>query len=51
MSIVTVCIIAVGSAVLGFLTAALLSAAKEYDQVPTRQPVRDTRVLPRPSRN
>jgi hypothetical protein len=51
MSVVTVSVIAVGSAVLGFLTAALLSAAKGSDHVPTREPVPDTRVLSNPSQN
>ena len=51
MSIVTVGVIAVSSAVLGFLTAALLAAAKGSDHVPTPEAVPDVRVLSRPSQN
>jgi hypothetical protein len=51
MSILTVSVIAVGSATFGFLAAALLSGAKRSDRVPTREPVRDTRVLSGPSQN
>ncbi len=51
MSIVTVSVIAVGSALVGFLTAALLSAAKSSDHVPTRDRTSEPRVLSGPSQN
>ena len=51
MSIVTVSVIAVGSAIFGFLTAALLSAAKGSDYVPTRERTPEPRVLSGPSQN
>jgi len=51
MGIVAVGVIAVGSAIFGFLTAALLSAAKSSDVTPTRRPTPETRILSRPSQN
>jgi hypothetical protein len=51
MSIMTVSVIAVGSAIVGFLTAALLAAAKGSDHVPTRPPSPETRALSSPSQN
>ena len=51
MNIVTVGMIAVGSAILGFLTAALLSGAKGCDHRPMRGGVPDGRVLSHPSQN
>jgi hypothetical protein len=51
MSIVTVSVIAVGSAIVGFLTAALLAAAKGADNVPTRDRTHETSALSGPSQN
>lgn len=50
MSIVTVSVIAVGSAIFGFLTAALLSAAKGADHVPSRERT-EARAVSGPSQN
>jgi hypothetical protein len=47
----TVSVIAVGSALVGFLTAALLSAAKRSDHVPTRERTTETSMLSGPSQN
>jgi hypothetical protein len=52
MSIVSVSVIAVGSASLGFLAAALLSAAKQRDVEPPRQEqLHDPRLFTGPSQN
>jgi hypothetical protein len=51
MGIVAVSVIAVGSAILGFLTAALLAAAKGSDHVPTRERAHEAPVLSGPSQN
>ncbi len=51
MGIVTVGVIAVGSATFGFFTAALLSAAKSSSVTPTRRPTPETRVVSHPSQN
>ncbi|MGZ8734619.1 MAG: hypothetical protein ACXW2C_08265 [Acidimicrobiia bacterium] len=51
MSIVTVSVIAVGSAIVGFLTAAMLSAAKGSDHLPTRERAAEPGIVSGPSQN
>jgi hypothetical protein len=51
MSILTVSVIAVGSAILGFLTAALLAAAKASDRAPTHPRAQDPRMPSDPSQD
>ncbi|HZJ26859.1 MAG TPA: hypothetical protein VFF40_07595 [Acidimicrobiia bacterium] len=53
MSILIVVVIAIGSACLGFLTAAAMAAAKlgDHDIVERSRSTGPTRALPQPSRN